>query len=86
MENDDLLAIAFLLLVNKKNKLRPYWIHPLNTRRLYESPYYKKSAKLRVHTDKLFDFYRMSTNSFDELKNGLCDKLIKQNTCMRKWA
>ena len=35
MENDDLLAIAFLLLVNKKNKLRPYWIHPLNTRRLF---------------------------------------------------
>nr|CAH7749450.1 unnamed protein product [Callosobruchus chinensis] len=83
MEDDDLLAIAFLLLVNKKKKRRRYWIHPLNTRRIYESPYYLKRAKLRAHPDKFFDFYRMSTNSFDELYNGIRDKLIKQNTCMR---
>nr|CAH7762568.1 unnamed protein product [Callosobruchus chinensis] len=69
--------------VNKKKKRRRYWIHPLNTRRIYESPYYLKRAKLRAHPDKFFDFYRMSTNSFDELHNGIRDKLIKQNTCMR---
>ncbi|GBP40871.1 hypothetical protein EVAR_88932_1 [Eumeta japonica] len=83
MEDDDLLAIAFLLLINKKKKRRRYWIHPLNTRRVYESPYYLKRAKLRAHPNKFFDFYRMSINSFDELHNGIRDKLIKQNTCMR---
>nr|CAH7728782.1 unnamed protein product [Callosobruchus chinensis] len=67
----------------KKNKKRRYWVHPLNTLRVYESPFYMKRAKLRAHPDKFFDSYRMSIKSFDELHKGIRDKLRKQNTCMR---
>nr|CAH7714033.1 unnamed protein product [Callosobruchus chinensis]CAH7726395.1 unnamed protein product [Callosobruchus chinensis]CAH7727640.1 unnamed protein product [Callosobruchus chinensis]CAH7728781.1 unnamed protein product [Callosobruchus chinensis]CAH7733075.1 unnamed protein product [Callosobruchus chinensis] len=28
----------------KKNKKRRYWVHPLNTRKVYESPFYMKRA------------------------------------------
>ncbi|CAG9782811.1 unnamed protein product [Diatraea saccharalis] len=81
MDDDDLLAIAFLLTIKKKKKRR-YWVHQLNTRRIYESPFCLKRAKLRAHPDKLFGFNRMSINSFDELHNGIHDKVINQNTCM----
>nr|CAH7739186.1 unnamed protein product [Callosobruchus chinensis] len=67
----------------KKNKKHRYWVHLLNTRRVYESPFYMKRAKLRAHPDKFIDSYRMSIKSFDELHNGIRDKLRKQNTCMR---
>lgn len=81
MEDDNLLAIASLLTLKMKKKRR-YWLHPLNTRRICESPFYLKRANLRAHPDKFLDFYRMSISSFDELYNGIRDKIIKQNTCM----
>lgn len=84
MDDDvELIAIALLLALNKKKKKRRYWVHPLNTRRLTESQYYLKRTKLRAHPEEFFKYYRMSIKSFDELHNGIRDKIKKQNTCMR---
>lgn len=82
-DEDELIAIALLLALNKKKRNRRYWVHPLNTRRLTDSQFYLKRAKLRAHPEEFFKYYRISMKSFDELHNGIREKIQKQNTCMR---
>ncbi|KAJ8973514.1 hypothetical protein NQ317_000442 [Molorchus minor] len=75
MDDEEFLAIAFLLSQRKKRKRR-FWIHPLNTQRIQQSQFYILHPKLRAHPEKFFDYYRMSIISFNE-------DITKQDTHLR---
>lgn len=83
MDDNELLAIAFLLAKQKKENRRRYWVHPLNSMRIKENQFHNLTVKLRAYPEKFFDYYRMSINSFDELLQLVRDRITKENTHMR---
>ncbi|KAJ8954112.1 hypothetical protein NQ317_007718 [Molorchus minor] len=82
MDDEEFLAIAFLLSQRKKRKRR-FWIHPLNTQRIQQSQFYILHPKLRAHPEKFFDYYRMSIISFNEVLNLIREDITKQDTHLR---
>lgn len=58
--------------------MRKYWVHPLNQIRTQFGAFHILYSKLREHPEKFFKFYRMSINSYDELKLLIKNKIQKQ--------
>lgn len=63
MDDDELLEIALLLALDEEKPIRRYWVHPLNTNRISESPFYLKRAKLRANPEA---FLRRTTDAASE--------------------
>lgn len=83
MDDEELLAIAFLLSQRKQKLKRRYWIHPLNTKRIQQSQFYILHPQLRAHPEKFFDYYRMSITSFNGLFNLIQADIKKRDTHLR---
>lgn len=62
---------------------RKYWIHPINQCREEMGTFYTIFEELRRDGSKFFNFFRMSTASFDELHEKLKNEIQRQNTKMR---
>lgn len=62
---------------------RKYWIHPIINKREQLGTFYTLYNELRHDENKFFNFFRMSTASFDELHNKLQDFIKHENTKMR---
>lgn len=55
----------------EKRRQRRWDVHPINSARRLRGAYYTLHEELRLDREKFFNYYRMSTGSFDEL----CEKL-----------
>ena len=55
----------------RKRRQRRWDVHPINSARILKGAYHTLHEELRLDTEKFFNYYRMSTGSFDEL----CEKL-----------
>jgi hypothetical protein len=78
--------VIFAYLVYKKYILkqrRTYWVHPFTDLRLLRGRFYTSFADLRANSDKFFNYFRMSVQSFDELAEQITDKIKSQDTWMR---
>jgi hypothetical protein len=68
--------VIFAYLVYKKYILkqrRRYWVHPFADLSLLRGRFYTSFADLRANSDKFFNYFRMSVQSFDELAEKSLD-------------
>lgn len=69
--------------IKRRRIKRKYWIHPINQCREEMGTFYTIFEELRRDGSKFFNFFRMSTASFDELHEKLKNEIQRQNTKMR---
>ena len=77
------LALA-LMLVQINSTANRLWIHPVNNLRFQKSEFYGLYRDYREYEDKFFNWYRMSTQQFDELLKIVDRRLRKKNTNFRE--
>lgn len=88
IENEMLMALCTIKLLRKlrlrrKQQNRRYWVHPLNSVRLSLGQFYTTYHDLRKDNDKFFNYFRMSSNTFDELLRLLSPHIKGIDTNMR---
>ncbi|KDR14337.1 hypothetical protein L798_11430, partial [Zootermopsis nevadensis] len=66
-----------------KRRKRNYWVHPLYSERLFKGKFHTMYETLRNYPAKFFSYFRMSTQSFDELLLLLRPSITYQDTDMR---
>jgi len=62
---------------------RRYWVHPINSHRESSGQFNTFYENVRCYPDKFFEYYRMSTTSFDELLLKVRPYITKQTTTFR---
>jgi hypothetical protein len=62
---------------------KKYWVHPFHADRGKEARFQSFYSEIRKHSDKFFEYYRMSIGSFDELLNIIRPHITRQNTSCR---
>lgn len=78
--------LLYLLYLRRKyrNKVaRRHWVHPILEVRYVEGSFYTLFEKLRNHETKFFNYFRMSTSTFDYLVQRLTNIIKRQDTTMR---
>ncbi|CAI6350554.1 unnamed protein product [Macrosiphum euphorbiae] len=75
----ELVAIALALEEDEKKKTtkRKYAVHPLNGERRRKGQFQQIYGDLRQYPEKFFSFYRMSTQTFDEMLSIVKPNLSK---------
>jgi len=68
--------------VLKKKRQRKWWTHPINSSRL-QGAFYALYSDLKADEEKFFNYFRMSSPTFEELVSKLKDGIIRQDTVMR---
>lgn len=63
---------------------RRWGTHPVLGNRLKTGQFHVMFQDHRRYPDKFFQYYRMSVSSFDELLSAVSDKIMKQDTNMKK--
>uniref|UniRef100_A0A2S2PUR2 Protein ALP1-like n=1 Tax=Sipha flava TaxID=143950 RepID=A0A2S2PUR2_9HEMI len=71
------------LRLRRKQRVRKYWVHPINERRNVMGTFNSLFEDLLADENKFFNYFRMSISSFDELHNRLKCSIQRQNTKMR---
>jgi hypothetical protein len=61
-----------------------FWEHPIVAARTLEGAYYTLYGRLREDERKFFNYFRMSTSTFDYILDRLAPHLERQNTMMRE--
>lgn len=81
-------AIAMLLLYRRlkrrRRKNRVHWVHPLNLNRNQVGAFYIRFDCLRIDSEKFFNYFRMSIETFDALHNSIKDSIQRHNTTFRE--
>ncbi|CAH1997214.1 unnamed protein product [Acanthoscelides obtectus] len=85
--NKKAVFLLYLLYLRKKKcrekRRRRYWVHPILSQKYVEGAFYTMFEKLREHDEKFFNYFRMSTATFDYLLEKLSCSLQRQDTQMR---
>jgi hypothetical protein len=68
---------------NRKASKRQYWVHPILKVRCLEGSFYTLFGKLKGDESKFFNYFRMSTQTFDFLIERLENAIKRQDTRMR---
>jgi hypothetical protein len=68
----------------RKRRERELWEHPIVAARTLEGTYYTVYGRLREDERKFFNYFRMSTSTFDYIVDRLAPHLGRQNTMMRE--
>jgi hypothetical protein len=70
MDFVEIAAVCVLELKRRKAiKKKKYWVHPITFQRLLKGQFYKLHNELQSYPVKVFNFYRMSVKSFNDLLN-----------------
>jgi hypothetical protein len=64
----------------RKRREREFWEHPIVAARTLEGAYYTLDARLREDDRKFFNYFRMSTSTFDYIVDRLAPHFERQNT------
>jgi hypothetical protein len=67
---------------NRKASKRQYWVHPILKVRYLEGSFYTLFGKLKGDESKFFNYFRMSTQTFD-FRIRLENAIKRQDTRMR---
>ncbi|CAH1969512.1 unnamed protein product [Acanthoscelides obtectus] len=85
--NKKAVFLLYLLYLRKKKcrekRRRRYWVHPILSQKYVEGAFYTMFEKFREHDEKFFNYFRMSTATFDYLLEKLSCSLQRQDTQMR---
>ncbi|KAK0170576.1 hypothetical protein PV328_008413 [Microctonus aethiopoides] len=86
MNDQELITFAYLVNSYLKEKNKPekkLWVHPINSARHQYGHYHTLYKELRKDKMKFFNYFRMSTTSFDELLLCVRDDIKHLDTNMR---
>ena len=72
---EELLLLTLLLRKRRKQRRRLLWIHPITSARLTEGAHYLLMQDLQDDSSKHFNYFRMSSQTFNELLSHLQDSL-----------
>lgn len=61
----------------KREKKRKYWVHPILQERTHLGEFHHLHNKLREDSDKFFEYYRMSAETFHYILDGICPSISK---------
>lgn len=75
--------LLLLLYLRRRRRCKEFWVHPLIRERYITGAFYVHHAKLRQHEEKFFNYYRMSTTTFDYILYHIKDSITLQNTNYR---
>ena len=67
-----------------KRREREFWKHPIIAARTLEGAYCTLYGRLREDERKFFNYFRMSTSTFDYILDRLAPHLQRQKTMMRE--
>lgn len=81
---EELLLLTLLLRKRRKQRRRLLWTHPITSARLTEGAHYLLMQDLQDDSSKHLNYFRMSSQTFNELLSHLQDSLQKQDTNMRR--
>lgn len=68
----------------KRRAIRKYWEHPIVRERFNLGSFRNLMCQLRRDETKFYNYFRMSSSTFDNLLNRLERDLRKQDTSMRR--
>jgi hypothetical protein len=68
---------------HRKASKRQYWVHPILKVRYLEGSFYTLFGKIKGDESKCFNYFRMSTQTFDFLIERLENAIKRQDTRMR---
>ena len=79
------LYLLYLLYVrkNKNLKRRRQWIHPIIRVRYLEGSYYTLFEKLTTDENKFFNYFRMSSTTYEYILANISDEIKKKDTQFR---
>lgn len=86
MERNQLLACLLLYrrLNKRRRRNRIYWVHPINTRRNEFGAFHVLFYELREDSEKFFNYFRMSKDTFDDLHAQIKNSIQHRNTSFRE--
>jgi hypothetical protein len=84
MEPEETLAVAFLVCEYLKGNVNRkwWWVHPIDAVRHHDGHFYTLYTSLRKDPTKLFNYFTMKANTFDDLLSGVQDYFKKSDTDM----
>lgn len=71
------------LRLKKRRPQRKFWIHPILKVRYLEGTYYTLFEKLTKDSQKFFNYFRMSHETFNYVLSKLIDDIKKSDTKLR---
>lgn len=79
------LYLLYLLHLRRKkrSKQRKFWIHPIIKVRYLEGTYYTLFDKLSNDSNKFFNYFRMSHETFNYVLSKLINEVKKSDTRLR---
>lgn len=83
METVCLMVLLLRKRGRKQRKIR-YWVLVIASQRLLKGQFYKLQEELQDHPNKLFQYYRLSMNSFDAMLQPIGPKITKLDKTWRK--
>jgi hypothetical protein len=83
MDRDSVIALLLLYRRCKRRRNGLQWVHPIMQKREEFGAFYTLFGALRDDANKLFNYFRMSVSSFDEIHCRLKERLQRRNSKMR---
>jgi hypothetical protein len=77
-----ILLVTTLLAEKKKRKRRRLWVHPI-IRDRQTGAFGQMFPKLIEHSEKFYNYFRMSPSSYEELHSLIEEKIRKSDTKLR---
>lgn len=74
----NIFEVIGILEALKDNK-KKYWVHPLNKKRLNIGPSHILYPELRKYPNNFYQYFNMTSHTFDELLNYITQYIAKNN-------
>ncbi|CAG5006499.1 unnamed protein product [Parnassius apollo] len=74
----DIFEVIGILEALKEDK-RKHWVHPLYKKRLSIGQFHTLYPELRKHPEKFYDYFNMTSHTFDELLKSITQYIAKNN-------
>ncbi|XP_052739427.1 uncharacterized protein LOC128198369 [Bicyclus anynana] len=74
----DIFEVIGILEALKEDK-RKHWVHPLFKKRLSIGQFHTLYPELRKHPEKFYDYFNMTSHTFDELLKSITQYIAKNN-------
>ncbi|XP_045766567.1 uncharacterized protein LOC123868195 isoform X2 [Maniola jurtina] len=74
----DIFEVIGILEALKEDKEK-HWVHPLNKKRLSIGQFHVLYPELRKYPEKFYQYFNMTSHTFDELLNSITQYIAKNN-------
>lgn len=76
----DIYEVIGILEAMEEDKCKKkHWVHPLNQKRLSIGQFHVLYPELRKYPEKFYDYFNMTSLTFDKLLNSITQYIAKNN-------